>query len=1074
MEDYRYNQYDEYGYGDEPTSDYSYEMADPSGGGGGGGSGPSGETRPGGYSSPPTQGPQESIPSNPPEPTYTEISGGGGTTSTESTVTTDGTTPGDNEGYEGEIRTVMTESGPTMYIKQGGVWVVYYGTSNFNPDGSNITEVIQAALETLGVVTVESSGSTTVEIPTTESASITDATITNLTVTNLTATNQANFDDSTESGIDHGSSLTGLGDDDHTIYALLAGRSGGQTFKGGTDSGDHLLLESTNDGTKGVVKLNPNGGSASIGTTAAPLGGLHIQNQVGTNVSLHMANSSDTDMYGQIHTTAAGAMILRAHSDTAAPIIEFQTQQSSSTAAGDIVFANTAGDVRPNDDTPTVNLGTSTKKFKDIWAETLRVQTLINEEVIATIGGRIIVSPSTSLADNLANNDTTAKFRHSMTNGTYAVLKKAGTTEYIKIVGSIGSGTGADGKTYYTHPITKPDGSARNGSGTYAWDAGDCVAGWCGSAIGDGMMELYADASLRDASGNAAHADGPGLGAKPAGPSILGRVRTDAGNYYDTAEAWCVGNLDNTFGNSGTLYGLAAGRYQDNGSWIQVDGTTGFSIKHNKSSPVTKFSVSYTGDTKIGNSASSSGSYVFIAGSDGHDMIGTNLVNTGDVLLYGGSADKYIHLDTSASTISIKGSGTSSIVLDGSSSGTITTTGIIQGSAFQTGTANQRVIVSDNDITNTGDGGSSDGAASNLTANTMAAFVEILPHGSSTDNTGGNNDDYVMLGITKNISNGSKLKLGGHHTTNGKVNGFHQTIAKQNVASASIGDSVLSQWWAMDNDAGGRKYESSHAFQIKANTLSQYIYKTSDTTWYNSNLMDTATPAGTTVSQFEAAMNASKIRSGGYLQVGANISGGSGCVSVCPSPYDSDTLHTTFMNAVSSGFGTKWDTDIEDTMKHNKQQWVNHIVSNRALAISSRGTKLVGTTASTDGYNFFGHASGAQSDSSGRISIRRIHANTTGWAVGVISKQMEHNLAILMWVYISDSTVSWAFLDQAGNTSTTDGEGFSSQTNTITIVDNENEDNRININLSQNEVKTYYWHQLCGSVAMGAAAYEAG
>ena len=43
---------------------------------------------------------------------------------------------------------------------------------------------------------------------------------------------------------DHGS-LTGLGDDDHTQYTLLAGRSGGQTIIGGTGSGDDLTLQST-------------------------------------------------------------------------------------------------------------------------------------------------------------------------------------------------------------------------------------------------------------------------------------------------------------------------------------------------------------------------------------------------------------------------------------------------------------------------------------------------------------------------------------------------------------------------------------------------------------------------------------------------------------------------------------------------------------------------------------------------------------------------------------------------------------------------------------------------------------
>lgn len=54
---------------------------------------------------------------------------------------------------------------------------------------------------------------------------------------------------------DHGG-LAGLGDDDHTQYALLAGRSGGQTLIGGTGSGDDLTLQSTSHATKGDILIN--------------------------------------------------------------------------------------------------------------------------------------------------------------------------------------------------------------------------------------------------------------------------------------------------------------------------------------------------------------------------------------------------------------------------------------------------------------------------------------------------------------------------------------------------------------------------------------------------------------------------------------------------------------------------------------------------------------------------------------------------------------------------------------------------------------------------------------------------
>lgn len=56
-------------------------------------------------------------------------------------------------------------------------------------------------------------------------------------------------------GLDHGAQ-SGLADDDHTQYALLAGRNGGQTFKGGALASDNLVLQSTNHGTKGDVRLS--------------------------------------------------------------------------------------------------------------------------------------------------------------------------------------------------------------------------------------------------------------------------------------------------------------------------------------------------------------------------------------------------------------------------------------------------------------------------------------------------------------------------------------------------------------------------------------------------------------------------------------------------------------------------------------------------------------------------------------------------------------------------------------------------------------------------------------------------
>lgn|SRR3990167_242729 len=56
---------------------------------------------------------------------------------------------------------------------------------------------------------------------------------------------------------DHGL-LDGLTDDDHTQYALLDGRSGGQTLIGGTLASNDLTLQSTTDATRGKVNVTDN------------------------------------------------------------------------------------------------------------------------------------------------------------------------------------------------------------------------------------------------------------------------------------------------------------------------------------------------------------------------------------------------------------------------------------------------------------------------------------------------------------------------------------------------------------------------------------------------------------------------------------------------------------------------------------------------------------------------------------------------------------------------------------------------------------------------------------------------
>jgi hypothetical protein len=79
---------------------------------------------------------------------------------------------------------------------------------------------------------------------------------------------------------DHGN-LSGLPDDDHLQYLLLAGRTGGQIAYGGIANGDNLVLRSTSAGTKGQVWVDESTVSTSSATGAFRVtGGVGIGGDV--------------------------------------------------------------------------------------------------------------------------------------------------------------------------------------------------------------------------------------------------------------------------------------------------------------------------------------------------------------------------------------------------------------------------------------------------------------------------------------------------------------------------------------------------------------------------------------------------------------------------------------------------------------------------------------------------------------------------------------------------------------------------------------------------------------------------
>lgn len=147
-------------------------------------------------------------------------------------------------------------------------------------------------------------------------------------VEELTAANVATI---INSSLDHGT-LAGLTDDDHTQYALLAGRSGGQTLIGGTAAGNDLTLQSTSNGTKGSIFFGTSeydevNNRLGINVTSPSARGHLVSTSIGTGTTI--ANA----LYLQNTTAAAN----NSQQYSPALILEGKGWKTAATAASQAV-----------------------------------------------------------------------------------------------------------------------------------------------------------------------------------------------------------------------------------------------------------------------------------------------------------------------------------------------------------------------------------------------------------------------------------------------------------------------------------------------------------------------------------------------------------------------------------------------------------------------------------------------------------------------------------------------------------------------------------------------------------------
>ena len=221
--------------------------------------------------------------------------------------------------------------------------------------------------------------------------------------------------------------------------------------------------------------------------------------------------------------------------------------------AGDILINAGGNDIQPENNYEE-NLGRLTKKYLTIHGAELWVETLVAQNTIATIGGRILVGPTTTLTSDLTTGATTITVKHNqMVNGDRVYLEANGSVEFMAIASSY-TDVGSLGFQYTV--IRNLDGTGAN-----AWSAGDAMFN-TGQA-GNGFIDLYTVRGVKAST--------------EIGPTIVGNVRID-GTYNNWPPRWAIGNFNGLYGIGSSTYGVAFG--DPAASNILIHAAAGIAIRH--------------------------------------------------------------------------------------------------------------------------------------------------------------------------------------------------------------------------------------------------------------------------------------------------------------------------------------------------------------------------------------------------------------------------------------------------------------------------------------------------------------
>lgn len=278
----------------------------------------------------------------------------------------------------------------------------------------------------------------------------------------------------------------------------------------------------------------------------------------------HTVAGSTFGIIGLTSTNTLG--ILTPTHDVSAPIERILKSNSSgglqlaslttpliNTASGDITLNPAGNIILDSNGTGTLpggtiveDLGYYNRKWRTLYAAELYVETLVAQNVMATIGGRIIVAPTTTLIADATNVATTIDVKHNfLTTNDYIILQTApggiAQTEVMRIISTPTAVAGG-----YRYSVTRN----LDGSGANSWLSGDAVV-----ELGQGYIDLTSTSTV--------------LNSK-IGPTITIYDRNSTSTWNALTPTVSMGNLNGFVGYSTDTNGFATGNN------LTLGATTGF------------------------------------------------------------------------------------------------------------------------------------------------------------------------------------------------------------------------------------------------------------------------------------------------------------------------------------------------------------------------------------------------------------------------------------------------------------------------------------------------------------------